>query len=129
MPENYNGFFREKCNKGELWLPYCPHCHRAFFYPRGQCPFCLAEGWQWKPACGRGRVYSYTIVRVSALDEFRDATPYVYALIELEEGVRLVSNVIDCPEEFLRPDMPVKLAWIERTGRRLPVFAPMDGIK
>jgi uncharacterized OB-fold protein len=127
MPESFIDFFKEKCKHGELWLPYCPHCQKAFFYPRRQCPFCLAEGWQWKPASGRGRVYSYTIVRVSALDEFRGATPYVYALIDLEEGVRLASNVVDCPEEILRPDMPVKLAWVTREGRQLPVFVPRDG--
>lgn len=127
MSEDYADYFREKCSQGELWLPYCPNCHKAFFYPRRQCPFCLEEGWQWRPVSGRGRVYSYTIVRVSALDEFRGATPYVYALIDLAEGVRLASNVVDCPEELLQPDMPVKLAWVTRDGRRLPVFAPLHG--
>ncbi|MEQ8173615.1 MAG: OB-fold domain-containing protein [Syntrophomonadaceae bacterium] len=127
MQEYYSNFFKEKCNQGELWLPYCPRCQKAFFYPRGQCPFCLEEGWQWMPASGRGKVYSYTTVRVSALDEFKEATPYVYALIDLEEGVRLASNVVKCPEELLQPDLPVKLTWVEREGRRLPVFTPVEG--
>ena len=127
MPESFIDFFNEQCHKGEFMLPYCLHCQKAFFYPRQHCPFCLEEGWQWRPASGRGRLYSYTIVRVSALDEFREAVPYVYALIDLEEGVRLASNVVDCPEELLHPDMPVKLAWVTRRGRRLPVFTPLDG--
>lgn len=126
MPENFDDFFKEKCNRGELWLPYCPHCQKAFFYPRGQCPFCLEAGWEWKPASGRGQIYSYTIVNVSTLDEFRDSTPYVYALIDLEEGVRLASNLVDCPVELLKPDMPVKLAWVMRDGRQLPAFRPVD---
>lgn len=71
-------------------------------------------------------MYSYTIVNVSTLDEFRDSTPYVYALIDLDEGVRLASNVVDCPVELLKPDMPVKLVWIMRQNHQLPAFKPVE---
>ncbi len=120
----YVDFFYEKCALNEFWFQYCPHCRTGIFYPRGQCPSCLKSDIEWKKASGRATLHSYTVVYVSALQEFAGLLPYVYALVDLEEGVRIASNIVDCPAASLRVDMPLQMAWIQRDGRYLPVFKP-----
>lgn len=118
-------FYFDKCDKRELWLQYCPECQITIFYPRGRCPHCLSNSLKWKPASGRAKLHAYTVVHVSALPEFAEMVPYVYALVDLEEGVRIASNIIDCPLSSLIVDMPLNLAWVQRNGRQLPVFRPV----
>lgn len=109
---------------GKLCLQYCPACKQYIFYPREHCPHCLQSGLEWQEVTGKGRVYSYTIVHVSALPDFQSKTPYIYALIELAEGIRMPSNLIDCPLDKVKVGLPVELAFIERNGQTLPVFKP-----
>lgn len=109
---------------GKLGLQFCPACQKHIFYPRGLCPHCLQSGLEWKEATGRGVLYSYTIVHVSALPDFSSETPYIYVLVDLDEGVRIPSNLIDCHLDDLKVGMPVKLDFIERQGKDLPVFKP-----
>jgi uncharacterized OB-fold protein len=80
---------------------------------------------EWRQVSGRGRIHSFTIVRVSALEEFKGQVPYVYALVDLAEGVRIPTNIVACPPEQVRVDMPVNLAIIKREGRSLPAFKPI----
>ncbi len=104
-----SGIFYNKIGDGTLYLPWCDHCQRYFFYPRLHCPDCLQEGWVWKKASGRGQVLTYTTVHVSSLPEFSARVPYIYALVELEEGVRLPANIdgdpgavaVGAPVEFI----------------------------
>lgn len=112
----------QKVETGELWIQQCDHCQSYVFYPRSLCPYCLEPDLKWIQASGRGRVYSYTVVHISALPEFIDETPYVYAIIELDEGVRMPGTVIDCRPEEVYVGMPVQVRIIERKGRRLPAF-------
>lgn len=121
MPE-CNEIYWDKLKEGSLHLQQCTHCHRFIFYPRSLCPYCLESNLEWKPVSGKGRVYSYTVVHVSALPEFADKTPYIYAIIELAEGVRMPGTIINCPIDKVVVDMPVEVSIIEKQGRKLPVF-------
>ena len=99
--------FWEGARRGELVLPRCRTCSTVFFYPRELCPECLSSNLDWVAASGRGRVYSYTIVHQPAHPSFRADSPYLYAIVQLDEGVRMVSNVVDCPHDELAINMPV----------------------
>lgn len=122
---DYQDYYLDRCRQHELWLQHCPECEKTVFYPRALCPYCLQTKPEWRRVSGRGRLHSYTIINVSALPEFADAVPYVYALIELEEGVRMASNLVECQLEALKVDMRVELTWLERAGLTLPAFKPV----
>lgn len=79
---------------GQLLLPRCIRCHRAIWYPRAFCPFCGATEVAWEPASGRGRIYSVTVVRRAPHPHYADSVPYSLALIDLDEAVRVLSNVV-----------------------------------
>lgn len=99
--------FWEAAARHELVMPRCRQCDRLFFYPREVCPVCLASGIDGVPVSGRGHLYSYTVVHQPANPAFREDVPYVYALIQLAEGPRMIANLVDCPPDAARIDMPV----------------------
>ena len=99
--------FWEAARRHELQMPRCRMCDRLFFYPREVCPRCLSAAIDWVPVSGRGRLHAYTIVHQPANPAFRDDAPYVYAMIQLEEGPRMVSNLVDCPLDDVCIDLPV----------------------
>ena len=109
------------CNQGLLKLQRCLNCHAVQFYPRVLCAMCSERDMVWINASGRGNVASFTIVR-RALTEGYEA-PYVVALIDLEEGPRMMSNIVDCSPEIVVVGAPVKVAftaWSDTLS--LPVF-------
>jgi len=75
---------------------------------------------------GRGRVYSFTVVRRPLIPDFAAIAPYIYAIIELEEGVRLTSNIINCQFEDVYVDMPVKAVFRQEDGRKVLLFEPEE---
>lgn len=115
--------FWEATREHRLLLQWCRACRQAIFFPREVCPSCLGADLEWRPSPGRGSLYSYTV-------EHRPQNPampgpYTVALVELDEGVRLMSNLVNCPPEEASVDMPVTLTWEELSdGRNLPMFEP-----
>lgn len=97
--------FWEAAKRHELVLPRCKKCSRWHFYPRQECPFCLSSDLEFAPASGNGRVWSYTTVYQPVNPAFRDNAPYNYVVIELNEGVRMIGNVINWEGD--PKDMPV----------------------
>lgn len=119
-------FYLNKLEDGELWLQYCPDCNAYIFYPRSICPHCLTADWEWRKLSGRGRLYSYTTVYVSSLPEFAGEVPYVYAIVELDEGVRMPANILQCPSENLQINLPLELVIIKKGDKILPAFQPIS---
>lgn len=120
----YSQQYKENAAKCELKIPFCQTCQQFFFYPRALCPHCLGAGWEWKSSTGRGKVYSFTIVRITYLEDFADKTPYIYAIIELDEGVRMAANIVDCPFDDVRVGMEV--VWTMQSKiSELPAFKPV----
>jgi uncharacterized OB-fold protein len=101
--------------EGRLLLQRCVGCAAVVWYPRTFCPQCAQERLEWFEASGRGTVYSFTIVRRGATGPYSDAAPYVLAYVELEEGPRLLTNIVDCDVETIRIGDEVR-AVFHRTG-------------
>ncbi len=120
--------FWEGTKARELRLQRCRDCGQHIFYPRSICPFCLSEHLEWVVASGRGKVHSYTVVRRAMNPAFQPDVPYVLAIVELEEGPRLTTNIIGCPPEEARVDMPVKATYDDVTPDiALLKFEPLLG--
>jgi uncharacterized OB-fold protein len=97
--------FWEAAKRHELKIQHCGACGKYVYYPRDRCPHCFADQLAWKQVSGRGKVYSYTVVRRASARSFADA-PYVLAIVQLDEGPRLTSNIV-APPEKVRVEMPV----------------------
>jgi uncharacterized OB-fold protein len=119
--------FWEGCREGKLLLQSCTQCGTKRFPPTRFCQVCRSAELEWTPSSGRGRVFSWIVVRhpvprdVYALD-----VPYVVALVALDEGVRMPSNIVNVAPEAMTADMPVRVIFREVTPEiTLPLFEPM----
>jgi hypothetical protein len=86
-------YYWEKTKQHELWLMRCKDCNQAYFYPRPICPSCFSRSTEWFQSSGKGTIYTFAIVHRAPTPAF--TAPYVVAYIELEDGVRLPTNLID----------------------------------
>lgn len=104
----------EAAARGTLSLQRCDDCEAVVWYPRGMCPECGSRSLTWFDASGRGTVYSYTVNR-RGQGEYREASPYVLAYVELAEGPRVLTNIVGCdPSEVSIGDEVV--AVFDRVG-------------
>lgn len=110
---------------GVLLLRRCRDCGRAHLYPRPFCPTCWSEAVDWEEASGRASLHTWSVVERNDLPPFRDRVPYVAAIVELDEGPRMETNVVDCAPEELAIDMPLEVAFRdEGDDLTVPVFRP-----
>ena len=117
--------FWEAAKRHELVMPRCKTCDQLFFYPRSECPRCLSTDLEWVKVSGRGRLHSFTIVQQPANAAFNADVPYVYAVVQLDEGPRLMSNITDCNVQAVHIGMPVAVAFVDAgDGLAVPVFTP-----
>ncbi|OGK88329.1 MAG: hypothetical protein A2X52_12680 [Candidatus Rokubacteria bacterium GWC2_70_16] len=110
-----------------LMLPRCLDCGRCFFYPRIACPHCHSRQIAWIEASGRGRLHAFEIAHQPMNRAFKVKPPYVLAMVELEEGPRMMSNLIDVEPDprAIRCDMPVEVVFERLTEEiTLPLFRP-----
>ena len=103
--------FWDGLREGVLRIQRCEECSRHVFYPRTVCHHCLSDRLEWVKVSGRGTLYSFTVVRRAMNPAFQADVPYVFAIVELEEGPRVTTNVVNCELEALRVDMPVKAVY------------------
>ena len=94
-------------HEGRLLLQRCDECGAVQLYPRDRCLTCRGPV-TWVEASGRGTVYSFTVIRQNYSRPFRDWIPYVVALVDLEEGPRVMTNLVDCDLETVQVGMPVR---------------------
>jgi hypothetical protein len=119
--------FWDATARGELVLPKCTACGTLIWYPRPFCPKCASTSVEWVPASGRGTIYSFTVNRrgVADLSAYREAGVYVLAYVELEEGLRMMTNVVDCDPDSVRIGQKVELVFHDTgEGNALPRFRP-----
>lgn len=110
---------------GKLLVKRCTDCGRAHHYPRPFCPYCWSRAVEWEEASGRGTVYTYSTVHVNDLPPFGDKVPYTAAIVELEEGPRLMTTLVDTDGVELRVGMPVEVDFRHETDDvTLAVFRP-----
>jgi len=113
--------FYDACAAGKLVLQRCQSCGHVLFYPRTHCDTCQSDQLVWKDASGTGTVASYTVVRRGVSADFE--TPYVIALIDLDEGPRMMSQIVGADLDGLTVGLSVKVdfaAWSEDIT--LPLF-------
>jgi uncharacterized OB-fold protein len=108
-----------------LVIPKCRSCGSTWFPPTHACPSCGSSDHAWVDASGRGTVFSFVVVHRVYHPGFASKVPYVVAIIELDEGPRILSNVVGIPPEEVRCDMPVRVTFQERRGdMTIPQFVP-----
>ena len=116
--------FWEGCRRGELLYQRCRACGHAQFYPRTLCTACLGSDLEWLRSGGRGTVHAFTVVMRAPSEAFKADVPYVLALVDLEEGFRMMLNVRgadpDWGPDALRIGQPVRIVFEERGGQMLP---------
>lgn len=106
-PDEISAEYWSTLAEGRFLLQRCAECAHYQFYPRALCVGCAGEP-VWDEASGRGTVHTFTVIRQNGAPMFRDSTPYVVAMIELEEGPRLMGNVTGCPVDQVRIGLPVQ---------------------
>jgi hypothetical protein len=94
--------------------------------PRPICAACHGTAWSWERSSGRGRVYTWTVTHRSLHPAFT-GVPYAQVVVEMDEGPRVLSWVVDVPPEELEFGMPVDVAFLDVEGTTLPVFERGDG--
>jgi uncharacterized OB-fold protein len=91
----------------ELLIARCTSCGHVHHYPRPFCPRCWSEDLVTERASGRATLYTYSTVYMNDLAPFNERLPYIAAVVDLAEGPRLMTNIVDCPSEDLRIGMPL----------------------
>ena len=117
--------FWDATRERRLVLQWCTACDAPVWFPREVCPSCLGSSLEWRPASGRAEVYASTVEHRPTMPMPFDDAPYVVALVELEEGPRLMTNVVGCDPHAVIVGMPVQVTWEQLSdGRNLPLFEP-----
>jgi uncharacterized OB-fold protein len=137
-----SGPFWEATREGRLLVQWCTSCDRGVFYPRALCPWCgAAEGTatgtgtgadgggalEWREASGRATVHAAVVEHRPELAgaSFSGGEPYCIALVDLEEGVRMMTNIVGCPPDEVHSGMAVTVTWEPLSdGRQLALFRP-----
>jgi uncharacterized OB-fold protein len=117
--------FWDATRRHRLLYQWCTGCEQPVFFPREVCPKCLGSSLEWKESTGQGTVYTFSNVHRPQISNFILPAPYTVALVELEEGVRMMTNIVNCDPNTVTVGMAVKVTWEELDdGRNLPLFEP-----
>jgi uncharacterized OB-fold protein len=130
VPQPESEFYWRKAREGELWLRRCNACQKSYFYPRDICPMCFSRDTTWIRSSGKATVYSFAIVHRPPNEYWRDKVPYVVAIVELEEGARMPTNLVGIEPDPNRiaVGMPVRVTFkVVSESVAIPLFEPVDG--
>jgi uncharacterized OB-fold protein len=117
--------FWESCRRGQLCLQRCVACAAWRYPPAPVCPRCAATEACWTPISGKGRVHSFVVYHRAFHPAYAEEVPYAVALVELDEGVRLLLRVVECPPETLAIEMRGEIRFLPLTAEvYIPIFAP-----
>lgn len=117
--------FWDATAEGRLLLPKCTSCGTVIWYPRGICPDCHSTEVEWFEAAGTGSVYTWTVTHRGE-GPYREAAPYCIAYVELDEGPRILTNIVDVDVSAIAIGQRVTLAWADTgEGTQLPRFRPL----
>lgn len=112
--------FFDAAAEGRLLLKFCAACSQSHHYPRAHCPFCFSGRTEWREAKGTGTIYTYSILRRGV------PVPYCIAYVTLDEGVSMLTNIVDCDLDAVRIGQRVKVVFKPTEGGApVPMFAPL----
>lgn len=121
--------FWSAVREGRLMIGRCNDCGRSHYYPRPFCPHCWSESVSLQAASGRGVLYTWSTIYSNDLPPFKERIPYVAAIVDLVEGVRLSTNIVQCEIADLKVGMPVEVVFEERTPEvTLALFRPAGSL-
>ena len=124
-PEADTQAFWDAAREERLLIRRCSACGEPSFYPRPFCPMCWSEDVVWEQASGRASLYTWSVVHRNDLPPFPERVPYVAAVVDLEEGPRMMTNVVDCPFDELRIGMALTVSFRPESDEiTVPVFRP-----
>jgi uncharacterized OB-fold protein len=111
----------------EFRYQQCDDCEKIVFYPRRHCTGCTSGNLSWKTSKGKGKVYTFSVVRQSYHPFFRNLVPYAVAWVDLDEGPRLATNIIgvEDPSTDVKIGQEVTLEWEEYEELSIPLFRPV----
>ena len=110
VPDGDSKTFWEGVAQHKLLIQRCENCQRYIFYPRSICPHCFSEAPAWVEASGAGTIYSYTVVH-QAYGPFAAQVPFVVAIVELAEGVRMMTRIAGAAPAAVRIGAPVRVVF------------------
>jgi uncharacterized OB-fold protein len=120
-----NAAFWAATAEGRFQLQKCNACDTVIWFPRRECPSCWTNDLSTFDACGRGTIYSFAVIRKGAM-AYKEAGPFVVAYVELAEGPRVMTNIVDCPVDDVRVGMDVEVVWHDTgQGNALYRFRPV----
>lgn len=123
--DELNAQFWEHCARERLCFQRCSGCGTWRHLPRLMCAKCGSPDWEWRESSGRGCIFSWTVTHRTPHPAFAEDVPFAVVIVELEEGVRMVSGVRDLPNEQLALDLPVEVVFERRSdAAALPYFRP-----
>ena len=115
----------EGCRQHQLRIQRCLNCHHYQFYPRIYCSKCFSEQVEWINASGRAKVLSFTTVLRPVSPAFANDVPYVVALVTLEEGPQMMTNIVGCEPQEVAIGMPVEVIFEDWSATiSIPKFRP-----
>ncbi len=122
--------FWQAAHQRRLTFPRCDACGKSWFPPANLCPHCLSDGFHWEEACGRGKVFSFVVVHRVYHGYFANKVPYTVAVVELDEGPRILSNIVGVDPQKVHCNMAVQVAFDEAgPDMTLPLFAPVEAVR
>ena len=119
--------FWSHCAKGELAFQRCESCGTWRHLPRVLCAKCGSPEWRWQRSSGRGKLFSWTVTHQPLLRSFPEPVPYATIVVELEEGVRMVSGIRGLELSALELDLPLEVVFEDEGEQKLPFFRPRRG--
>jgi len=117
--------FWEGTKQGKLLIQVCKDCHARIFYPRKFCPECWSGNLDWIEASGKATIFTYSTAYSMVEPKFADELPYTLAYVDLDEGIRMMTRIVDCEPEDVGFGMRVEVVYRERGGFFLPCFRPV----
>ena len=119
-----NRLYWEGTAAGELRIRRCNACGAKFRFNHGWCPECGSDELGYVVSSGKGVVTNFSVIHVPPYEAYAAEAPYALALIDLEEGVRMMANIVDCDPASVAVGMKVALTFEDRGGVKLPQFRP-----
>lgn len=126
-PDNASVYYWQSAAEGRLVIQRCTTCGAYQFYPRALCTNCAGDT-EWVEASGRGTLHTYTVIRQNRSEAFAALSPYVVGIVELEEGVRMMTNVVGCDPDEVHVGMALEVHLVKAADDvGLPFWRPAAG--
>jgi uncharacterized OB-fold protein len=126
--DNWNRGFWAAAKEERLAAPLCGDCGHVFFPPGACCPKCLSQNLTWRTLCGRGSIESWVVFHQLYYKGFAEDMPYNVAVVKLDEGISMMSNIVGVPNRELKSGTKVEVVFEKATDEvTIPKFRPVEG--